>query len=134
MSMVKIVPEFKTSEERNLIALAVGLTPFLVGYLSFIPPLILYFGFPDKLSDSGKHILRQFINFMANVAIIMFILSATIIGLRLVALVGLVAVIFVILILINVLNNSEVSIPVLFEVLKDSSVIKQDESEKTEEK
>ena len=134
MAMVKISPEFKTSEERNLLALAIGLTLLFAGYLSFIPPLVVYFGFPDKLSDSGKHILRQFINFMVDIAIIMLVLSVSIIGIPLAGLAGVVAAIFVIIILLNVLNNSEVTIPVLFEVLKDSSVINKSESDNSEQK
>ena len=132
MAMVKISPNFQTSQERNLVAVAIGLTLICGGYLSFLPPLILYFGFPDKLSDSGKHILRQFINFMADVAIIMLVLTVTILGVPFAIVVGTLAAIFVIIILLNVLNNSEVSIPVLFEVLKDSSVIGKTETEKSE--
>lgn len=133
MSIVKISPEFKTVEERNLIALAIGLTLIFGGYLSFIPPLVVYFGLPDKLSDSGKFILRQFINFMVDVAIIILLLTISIVGIPLVAIVAVVALIFVIINLLAVLNNSEVSIPVLFEVLKDSSVINKAQSDNNEQ-
>ncbi len=121
MSLVKILPQFKTSEERNLVALAIGLTLLFGGYLSFVPPLIVYFCMTDKLSDSGKHILRQFINFMINVAVIVLILTVSIIGIPLVIVVGVGALVFVIIDLLAVLNNSEVSIPVFFEALKESS-------------
>lgn len=129
MSMVKITPKFKNAEERNLIALAIGLSILLGGYVSFAPPLILYFGFPDKLSDSGKDILRQFLNFMINVAVIMLVLTVTVIGLPIAGLVFVVSLIFMIIDLLAVLNNSEVRIPVFFEALKASS----DMSKKDEE-
>ena len=123
MAVVRVLPQFQTPEERNLVALAIGLTLVCGGYLSFVPPLVVYFGLPDKLSVSGKYILRQFINFMISVAVIMLILTVSIIGMPLVFLVGLGALIYVIINLLAVLNNSEVNIPVWFEALKDSSVI-----------
>ena len=121
MAMVKITPQFQSSEERNLVALAIGLTLLFGGYFSFIPPMVVYFAMSDRLSDSGKYILRQFLNFMINVAVIVFVLTVVVIGLPLVPVVGVAALIFVIIELLAVLNNSEVTIPVFFEALKESS-------------
>ena len=129
MQTIKIKPEFKSTEERNLIALAIGLTFFFVGYLSFLPPLVVYFGMPDKLSDSGKNILRQFINFMINIAIILWALTFIVVGLPIVPLVVALSVIFTIINLLAVLNNSETNIPILFEALKDSAIIDEAKSD-----
>ena len=123
MQSIKISPQFQSNDERNMIALAIGLTFIFAGYLSFVPPLVVYFGMPDKLSASGKNILRQFINFMFNIAILMFVLSISVIGLPLVPVVYAIGIIFTIINLLAVLNNSETNIPILFEALKDSSVI-----------
>ena len=133
MQIVKIKPGFQSSEERNLIAIAIGLTLVFGGYLSFVPPLILYFGFPDKLSASGKLILRQFINFMINIAIIMVVLTVSIIGLPLAPVVFVVAVIYTIINVLSVLNNSETNIPIIFEALKESSEINSSKAEEDKE-
>ncbi len=124
--MVKIVPDFKSSEERNVVALAIGLSLVCGGYFSFVPSLIVYFGTPDMLSENGKEIVRNYLNFMGNIAIILAILTITGIGLLLVPLVLIYGLIYVIIDLLAVLNNTEVSIPVFFELLKPSSVIVED--------
>jgi len=133
MAMIKITPNFKTQEERNIIAVAIGTTLLFAGYLSFVPPLVAYFAMTDKLSDTGKTILRQFLNFMINIAILSWILTFTVIGIPLVAVVGLVGLIFVIIDLLAVLNNSEVSIPVLFEALKESSDMTENKTDENKE-
>ncbi len=118
MAVLKILPQFQNDEERNLVALGIGLTLLFGGYLSFIPPMVVYFGLSDKLSESGKLIMRQFINFMISVAILMIILTITVIGVFLVPIVGVCALILVIVNLLAVLNKSQLTIPILYEFLK----------------
>ena len=100
-----------------VVSLILGFT----GVLGLVAPLVVYFGFANKLSESGKEIVRAFINFEIFITILVVILMISMIGAILVPLAGLVALIYVIIALLAVLNNSVVNIPVPFEFIKKSA-------------
>ena len=132
MNVLKLLPKFKNDEERYIVAAAIGL-PLICAGLLFIPPLVVYFGFKDKLTDTSKLIVRQYLNFMLTLFIAIIICTITVVGSILVPVIGIVGLIYLIIDLLAVLNGTEVQIPVFIEFLKENSPASYEEQPKAEE-
>ncbi len=118
-----ITPNFKDQEEKNIVMATIGISLLLnfTGYLGLVAPLVVYFGMQNKLSASGKEIIRRFSNFEIVLCIACVILTITGIGILLVPLVGIYGLIISIIALLAVMNNEPVKIPVFFDLIKETA-------------
>lgn len=132
MRAVTIPPQFVTSEEKSIVMISVLISillPFTaVGAIAvFVPTLVAYFAFADKLNPNSKEILRLYSNFTLSALLIGIIISPTIILLGLGVVLELILAIYVfineIVILMAILNNTPIKIPVIFDLIKTSASI-----------
>lgn len=121
MKMTQIKPNFKDENEGNI----VRLTALLTIFFSFIPGLVIYYAMPDSLSKESKEIIAEMVNFNI-VGFLAILLCSVIPTIGLVPIIGWLAsaVVYPLVLIINIvialqiLNNSEVKIPVIFQIFK----------------
>lgn len=132
MKTIIVPPQFATQEEKSIVMISVLISillPFTaVGALAlFLPTVIAYFVFADKLGPNAKEILRLYSNFTLSAFIIGLVISPTILllglGVILELILGIYVFIYELIIIMAILNNTPVKIPVIFDLIKPSASI-----------
>ena len=131
MKTITIPPQFATQEEKSIVMISILvsiLLPFTaVGALAlFLPTIIAYFAFEDKLGPNSKEILRLYSNFTLSAFLIGLVIFPTVfilIGIPLEFILGIYVFIYELIIIMAVLNNTPVKIPVIFDLIKSSATI-----------
>lgn len=115
MASTNIKPVFKTENEGNIMRI-VGL---LTIFFSFVPPLIAYFALADSLSPESKEISAELSNFNIIGAILLTICGIVpLIGWLALPLVWIYFIIMDIIIAIQIVNGTEVKIPIILQLIK----------------
>lgn len=115
MKTTHIIPQFKDVNEGNIMRI----TGLLSIFFLFIPALVVYFAFPEGLSKESKEIVAE----LANFNIIAFV---AIVACGFVPIIGWLASLFIcpavliinIIIAVQIVNNTEVKIPVILQIIK----------------
>ena len=131
MKTITISPQFANQEEKSIVMISVlisMLLPFTaVGVLAlFLPTIVAYFAFADKLGINSKEILRLYSNFTLSAFLIGLVIFPTVfllIGVALELILGIYVLIYEIIIMMAILNNTPVKIPVFFDLIKSSATI-----------
>ena len=115
MASTNIKLNFKNEQEGNIMRL-VGL---LTIFFSFVPPLIAYFALADSLSTESKEVVAELTNFNIVGFVAMTICSIIpLLGWLVFPLVYLFFLIMNIIFAVQIVNGTEVKIPIIFQIIK----------------
>ena len=115
MTTTHIKPVFNTANEGNIMRI-VGL---LTIFFSFIPPIIAYFALAENCSPESKAISAELTNFNIVGAIALIICSVIpILGWFIFPIVWLYFIIMNIIFAIQIINGTEVKIPIILQIIK----------------
>ena len=115
MATTNIKPVFNSENEGNMMRI-VGLCTI---FFTFIPPLVAYFALSETSSPENKEIYAELANFNIIGAIAITICTIIpFIGWLALPLVGLFFFIMNIIIAIQIINGSEVKIPIILQLIK----------------
>ena len=117
MATTNIKPVFHTENEGNIMRIVGLLTIFFL----FVPPLIAYLALADSLSPESKEITAELTNFNI-VGFIALTLCGVVplIGWLAFPLVWLYFVIMDVIIAVQIVNGTEVKIPIILQLIKTS--------------
>jgi len=128
MQQNNIVPEFKNIEEKNLMKIVALCSIFF----TIVPPLVAYFGFPEKLTKASKQIVIALINFEITIVVAYVICGfIPLLGFVLVAVPMLINLIVCLKVISAIANKTSVSIPIFipFLQLEEDEVTAQENKE-----
>lgn len=115
MRTTHIIPKFKDVNEGNIMRI----TGLLSIFFLFIPALIIYFVFQEGFSKESKEIVVELVNFNIVAFIAFFICGIVpIIGWLASLVICPVVLIINIIIAIQIVNGTEVKIPIILQLLK----------------
>ena len=115
MATTNIKPVFKTENEGNIMRV-VGL---LTIFFSFIPPIIAYLALADSLSPESKEISAELTNFnIVGLVAMTLCCFVPVLGWLVLPLVWIYFVVMNIIIAVQLVNGTEVKIPIILQLIK----------------
>ncbi len=115
MASTNIKLNFKNEQEGNTMRLVGILTIFF----TFLPPLIVYYAMSDSLSQESKEVVAELTNFnILAIAAILLCSIVQIIGWLALTPVALFFFVMDIIFAVQIINGTEVKIPVILQIIK----------------